>query len=77
MTSNINKIGPPVKFLTRNDSLEMNDDFDNEEMVEYGLEWESERDCEYDDQAAVQKKLNLQVNHHFYNFFAKRTCKVS
>jgi hypothetical protein len=78
--SNINKIGPPVKFLTRNDSLKMNDDFDNEEMVEYGLEWESERNCEYDDQppryaqndqAAVQKTLNLQVNHQFDNFFAK------
>ena len=80
VTSNINKIGPPVKFLTRNDSLKMNDDFDNEEMVEYGLEWESERNCEYDeqppryaqnDQAAVQKTLNLQVNHQFDNFFAK------
>ena len=77
--SNINKIGPAVKFSTRIDSLEMNDDFDNKED---GLE----RDCEYDnqpppydqyDQAAVQKTLDLQVNHQFDKFFAKRTCKVS
>ena len=76
VTSNINKIGPAVTFSTRNDSLEMNDDFDNKEMAVNGLESESERDCKYDDQpppydqyeqAAVQKTLNMQVNHQFDN----------
>ena len=76
VTSNINKIGPAVKFSTRSNSLEMNDDFDNKEMVENGLESDSERDCEYDDQppsydqyeqAAVQKTLDMQVTHQFNN----------
>ena len=76
VTSNINKIGPAVKFSTRNDRLEMNDDFANQEMVENGLESEAERDCEYDDQpppcdqyeqAAVQKTLDMQVKHQFDN----------
>ena len=71
VTSNSIKTGPAVNFSTKNNSLEMNDDFDNKEMAENSLESGSKRGSEYDDQpppydqceqeAAVQKTLNMQV----------------